>query len=252
MLKRRIIPVQLLAGGRLVKPVQFGAWRDVGDPVKSSRVYNDQDADELVFLNVDRGERSIEPLLDVLRKVSEVCFMPLSVGGGIRSLDDARRLILSGADKVVVNSIAYAKSAVLTEIAGAFGAQAVICSVDVRREAGSWRCFSGCGGEREGVSLLDHLRSVVEAGAGEILVTSIDREGTMVGYDVELLRQVSGAVSVPVIGHGGAGTYEHLKTAFLESGVDALACGSLFNFGDNNPLRAKAHLANAGIPLKVV
>lgn len=257
MLKRRIIPVQLLAptasstgAMRLVKPMQFGAWRDVGDPVKSSKVYSDQDADELVFLNIDRGERSVEAVLSILARVSEACFMPLSVGGGITSFEDARRLIQSGADKVVVNSAAYRDAGIITRIADAFGTQAVIAAVDVRADATGWRCYSDCGRRLEEVALGAHLDALVNAGAGEVLVTSIDREGTMTGYDLALLRFVAARVPIPVIGHGGAGTYEHMKAAFLETGVDALACASLFNFGDNNPIRAKAHLTNAGVAFK--
>lgn len=258
MLKRRIIPVQLLAPSapsgalRLVKPTQFGAWRDVGDPVKSSKVYSDQDADELVFLNIDRGVRNVDAVLSILARVSEACFMPLSVGGGISSFEDARRLIQSGADKVVVNSAAYRDVSIVTRIADAFGTQAVIASVDVRRDqsAATWRCFSDCGRREESASLSAHLDALVRAGAGELLITSIDREGTMSGYDVELLRFAASRVPIPVIGHGGAGTYEHMKAAFLETGADALACASLFNFGDNNPIRAKAHLTNAGVRFK--
>ncbi len=252
MLKRRIVPVQLLMGGRLVKPTRFDTWRDVGDPVKSSKVYSDQTADELVFLNIERGKRTIEPLLTLIHAVSEVCFMPLSLGGGIMSFDDARRLILGGADKVVLNSLCYREPQTVRAISEAFGAQAVVASVDVRGEHGAWRCFSDCGRAEEAVELGRHLDALAAMGAGEVLITSIDREGTMEGYDLELLAHVAGRTSLPVIGHGGAGTYEHMKQAFLETSVDALACGSLFNFGDNNPLRAKAHLANAGIAFKVV
>ena len=252
MLKRRIVPVQLLVNGRLVKPTRFDTWRDVGDPVKSSKVYNDQTADELVFLNIDRGPRSIEPLLELIEAVSEVCFMPLSLGGGIASFEDARRLILGGADKVVVNSLCYRSPDAVRAISEAFGAQAVVASVDVRGAAGQWRCFSDCGRAPEAAELDRHLDALAAMGAGEVLITSIDREGTMSGYDLELLAHVASRTGLPVIGHGGAGTYEHLKEAFLKTPVDALACGSLFNFGDNNPLRAKAHLANAGIAFKVV
>ncbi len=252
MLKRRIIPVQLLVNGRLVKPTRFDTWRDVGDPVKSSKVYNDQTADELVFLNIERGGRTIEPLLTLIQGVSEVCFMPLSVGGGVRTFEDAKRLILGGADKVVLNEACYRSPAVVKAISDAFGAQAVIASVDVRGADGKWACFSDCGRAEEPVTLDAHLAGLEAMGVGEVMITSIDREGTMTGYDVALLNHVTTRTALPVIGHGGCGTYEHMKEAFLGTRADALACASLFNFGDNNPLRAKAHLANSGIAFKVV
>lgn len=254
MLKRRIIPVQLLIDGRLVKTVRFGAYRDVGDPVASSKVYNAQNADELVFLNISRAERSVEPMLRLLERVSEEVFMPLALGGGIRSVDDASRLIRAGADKVVVNSAAYRDPELLRGIADRFGAQAVVVSVDVRREGedGEYVLYSDCGRRREEAGLDEHVERAVEHGAGEILVNSIDRDGTMEGYDLGLIRRVVAHSPAPVIGCGGAGHYNHLKEAFLEAGASALACGSLFNFGDNNPIRAKAFLTNYGIPFKVV
>lgn len=254
VLKKRIIPVQLLVAGRLVKTVKFGAWRDVGDPVASSRVYNAQNADELVFLNIDRDARSVEPMLALLERVSEVCFMPLALGGGIRTFDDAARLIRHGADKIVVNSAVYGDYGLVTAIADEFGAQAVVVGVDVRWDdaLGEYVPHADCGRRREAVALEAHVERATAAGAGEILINSIDRDGTMDGYDVPLLKQVAAMSRVPVIGCGGAGHYNHLKEAFLESGVSALACGSLFNFGDNNPIRAKAFLSNYGIPFKVI
>lgn len=254
MLKKRIIPVQLLVDGRLVKTVRFGSYRDVGDPVASSKVYNAQNADELVFLNISREERSVEPMLRLLERVTEEVFMPLSLGGGIASVADAARLIRSGADKVVVNSAVYRDPELVRGIGDEFGAQAVVVGIDVRRDDGDgdYVLYSDCGRRREAIGLDEHVDRVVEQGAGEILVNSIDRDGTMEGYDLPLLRRVVERSPVPVIGCGGAGHYNHLKEGFLEAGASALACGSLFNFGDNNPIRAKAFLTNYGIPFKVI
>lgn len=253
MLKKRIIPIQLLLHGRLVKTVQFGSYRDVGDPVASSRVYNAQNADELIFLNIDRVERTIDSMLVVLGRVSDVTFMPLTLGGGIRTADAAARLIREGADKIAVNSIAYEDTGVIESIAGEFGAQAVVVSIDAKcgpdRE---YVLFSDCGRRPESVTLEDHVARVIRAGAGEILVNSMDRDGVMAGYDLDLIDRVVAVSSVPVIGCGGAGHYNHLKEAFLQTGASALACGSLFNFGDSNPIRAKAFLGNYGIPFKVI
>jgi cyclase len=254
LLKKRIIPIQLLIDGRLVKTVQFGSYRDVGDPVSSSRVYNAQNADELVFLNISRTDRSIQPMLRLVERVSEVCFMPLSLGGGVASVADAARLIRHGADKVVVNSAIYQNYDLIRGIADEFGAQAVVASVDARREeaSGDYVLFSDCGRRRETVGLDEHIQRVVESGVGEILLTSIDQDGMMSGYDLTLLHRVMSRQPVPVIGCGGAGHYNHLKDAFLGAGASAVACGSLFNFGDSNPIRAKAFLTNYGIPFKVV
>jgi cyclase len=252
MLKKRIIPVQLLLNDRLVKTTQFDSWRDVGDPVASSRVYNSQSADELVFLNINRGDRGIEPLLKVIEKVSEVCFMPLSLGGGICTIQDAEKLIKTGADKVIVNSTNYRDSTLLSQIADKFGSQAAIASIDVRAETTGWKLFSDCGRKLENISLEAHIEQVIAAGAGELFINSIDRDGAMQGYDVELIKKVVKISRVPVIACGGAGSFEHMKEAFLKSGASALACGSLFNFGDNNPIRAKAFLSNYGLPFKKV
>ena len=254
MLKKRIIPIQLLLDARLVKTVQFDTYRDVGDPVASSKVYNSQYADELVLLNINRAERTIEPMLRLLERVSEVTFMPLSLGGGICTARDAVLLIRSGADKVIINSAVYRDYNLVRAIADEVGSQAVIVSVDVRRDPDNNRYIlcSDCGRRAELVGLEEHLDRVLACGAGEILINSIDQDGMMQGYDIALLRRVVEAAGVPVIGCGGAGHYEHLREAFLATDVSALACGSLFNFGDNNPIRAKAFLSNYGLPFKVV
>lgn len=254
MLKKRIIPVQLLIGDRLVKTIRFDSYRDVGNPVTSSKIYNDTDADELVFLNIDRAQRTVEPMLSLIEKVSEVCFMPLSLGGGIRSVKDAELLIKNGADKVVVNSACFEDESLVSQIAGKFGSQAVVVSIDARfnPDSGSYDIYSDCGRKPEEVPLDQHIGSMVKQGAGEILINSINRDGTMTGYDIELIGLVVRRAGIPVIACGGAGTFDHLKEAFLKTGVSAIACGSLFNFGDNNPLRAKAALSNYDLPFKVI
>lgn len=254
MLKKRIIPVQLLLDGRLVKTKRFDGWRDVGDPVKSSAVYNSTNADELIFLNISREERSIDALRRVIEGVSRVSFMPLAMGGGIRTAADAAELIRDGADKVVVNSCAYRDLDVIGETASTFGAQAVVVSLDARwhDDVGAYRLYSDCGRRMEGVSLDDHVRRVVDAGAGEIMIQSIDRDGTMEGYDISLVKAVKAVSAVPVIAAGGSGNYAHLRDVFVETDVAAVACGSLFNFSDSNPIRAKAFLTNHGLAFKSV
>ena len=254
MLKKRIIPVQLLLDGRLVKTVAFGTWRDVGDPVKSAAVYNSQNADELIFLNIARARRTIDSLRQMIERVSQVSFMPMAIGGGIASAADAAELIRNGADKVVLNSILYRDLTPITATAESFGAQAVVVSIDARWDAAvdRYQLYSDCGRRREEVTLADHVGRCVAAGAGEIMIQSIDRDGTMAGYDLELVRQTRAAATVPVIAAGGSGNYAHLKDVFVETGVGAVACGSLFNFSDSNPMRAKAFLSNYGLAFKVV
>lgn len=249
MLKRRIIPIELLSGGRLVKTRGFQNPRDVGDPVKSSKVYSDQDADELMLLQIDREGRQLTALVDAVTRIAEHCFVPLTAGGGIASLDDADGLFAAGADKVLLNSIAFRDHDVLRRIAGRYGSQAVVVGIDVRVEEARFVLYSRCGRQRESVTLNAHVAGIVAAGAGELMIQSVDRDGMMQGYDLDLLRQVVAASPVPVIAVGGAGHFLHIKEAF-DAGVDGAACGSLFNFGDNNPLRAKAFLKNHGIPLK--
>jgi imidazole glycerol-phosphate synthase subunit HisF len=259
MLKKRIIPIQLLAKGRLVKSVRFDGWRDVGDPVKSSTVYNSQQADELIFLNVERGTRSVQALAEVIERVSKVCFMPLAMGGGIASAEDAAFLILHGADKVVINSAAYAQPDIISRTAERFGAQACVICIDVRFEKsplgtgdGRYVLYSDCGRRAQTVTLEDHIRNVMAAGAGEIMIQSIDRDGTMAGFDVPLIDRVMKCSTIPLIAAGGSGNYDHLKDVFLTTDVSAIACGSLFNFSDSQPMRAKAFLSNYGLPFKVV
>jgi len=254
MLKKRIIPIQLLMGDRLVKTSRFGESRDVGDPVKSSSVYNSQYADELIFLNISRSRRTVEELARLIIEVSKVCFMPVAMGGGINTADDAAFLILNGADKVVINSAAYHRPNLITQTAERFGSQAVIVCVDAawNPNLDAYDLFSDCGRRRQSVSLVEHIEKCAEAGAGEIMIQSIDRDGTMTGYDTRLIKMAMSATNLPVIGAGGSGNYEHLKEAFLQTDVSALACGSLFNFSDSNPIRAKAFLSNYGLHFKVV
>lgn len=252
MLKRRIIPVELLHRGRLVKTVAFGAFRDVGDPLKSSQVYSDQDADELILLNIDRERRDPRETAVILRDIVSKCFMPIAVGGGVRCIDGAALLFEAGADKVVVNTAAYRDSALLDGIISRWGGQALVVSIDVARVAtGGYVAKSECGRTEEAVDLMQHVASVIDAGVGEVLINSIDNDGAMAGYDLALIDLIRPACPVPLIVCGGAGQYLHLKEAF-ERGANAVACGSLFNFGDNNPLRVKSFLKNYNVPLKQI
>lgn len=256
MLKKRIIPVLLYSHGRLVKTVGFDLpnARDVGDVVKCVSVYNSQQADEIVLLNIERADRGWRALGPLVEQVAKVCFTPLTIGGGTNSFEDAAALISSGADKVVVNTAAYRNKGLITQVAERFGAQAVIIGIDVRRDPMSGRAvlYSDCGAAIEAVTLEDHLDACVAAGAGEIMIQSIDQDGSMKGYDLALLRSVVDRVKLPVIGVGGSGDYEQLRDGFVQGGVAALGCASIFHFSDSNPMRAKAALSNSGLRFKVI
>lgn len=250
MLKKRIIPIMLWSKGRLVKTTNFSSPRIVGNPLRAARVYSDQDADEIYVLNIDGGGTFAPDFLESVASLSEEIMMPISVGGGITSVRDAANLFDAGADKIVVNSISYRAPNVVLEIANNFGSQAVTASIDFKRIGGRIALFSQGGRVLEKTSLDQHLRVLQDSGIGELFLQSIDRDGTRTGYDLEVSANVLSQTTVPIIIAGGAGTVDHLLAAF-ELGVDAVACGSLFNFGDNSPIRAKAYLRNYKVPLKV-
>lgn len=253
MLKKRIIPILLYHKRRLVKSIKFRNFRDVGDPVKTAKVFSDQDADELILLNIERCNNIDSNFFDVVRKISNNCFVPLTIGGGIRELKDVKKLFESGADKVVVNSTSFSKKELLQSISDLYGNQSLVVGVDTisDKQNNTWTLNSFCGQREEYVDLDDHLNSVMQYGVGEIFIQSITNDGEMSGFDLQLIRKVKSLISVPLIVGGGSGNFQHLKKAF-DSGADAVACGSLFNFGDNNPLRAKAFLKNYDIPLKKI
>ncbi|MBT6206877.1 MAG: imidazole glycerol phosphate synthase subunit HisF, partial [Francisellaceae bacterium] len=203
-------------------------------------------------LNIDRNKSAIGHLLEVIDRVSEVCFMPLAIGGGIRSSQEASKLIERGADKVVINSICYDNPDVISKVSARFGRQAVVVAMDVKYIDGNYILFSDNGVKQQDISIEDHIKLVISKGAGEILVQSIDKDGVMYGFDVSMIKTFSKNATVPIIACGGAGNYNHLKEVFLETDVSAVACGSIFNFSDSNLVRAKAFLSNYGLQFKVV
>ena len=249
MLKKRIVPLMLLREGRLVKGVAFSDYRDVGDPVKSAQVYSDQDADELVLINIE-GDKGLSNLVNILPDLTKNVFMPLTLGGGIRSFSDAALLINSGSDKVILNSAVYVSPSIIGDIANRFGVQSVVVSIDVRKHESGYVLYSHNGLQREAVALDKHVQLCIDHGAGEILIQNIDNDGTMKGFDIELGKYVHDISSVPVILSAGSGDYSHLKDAFVTADVAAIACGSLFNFSDSSPIRAKSYLSNYGVKYK--
>ncbi len=250
MLKKRIIPLLLWKEGRLVKTISFRTPRIVGEPVRTCKVYSDQDADEIIIVNIDQMDDSQERFVLTLKKISSEVMMPITVGGGICKLDDARILFDAGADKVLINSAGYSSPELFGDIAGVFGSQAVVAGVDFLRVSKQKVLYSHCGSRSEKIPFSDHLKLAEESGSGEIMIQSIGRDGTKLGLDLEAISEALGATTVPVVVAGGVGDFTHIRDAF-DLGAAGVACGTLFNFGDNNPMRAKAYLRNYGIPLKI-
>ena len=246
----RVIPCLDVANGRVVKGVNFVDLKDAGDPVEQARAYDLAGADELCFLDITASHEARGTLLDVVRRTAEVCFMPLTVGGGVRTVEDARALLLAGADKVAVNSAAVSRPEVVADIAAKMGSQCVVASVDARRSGESWEIFTHGGRRPTGVDAIAHAVRLAELGAGELLVTSMDGDGTQAGYDLDLTRTIADAVSVPVIASGGVGTLEHLVEGVRLGHASAVLAASIFHFGTYTIAEAHAALRAAGLPAR--
>jgi cyclase len=253
MLKVRVIPCLDVKDGRVVKGVNFVALRDAGDPVEQARAYDAAGADELMFLDITASHEGRGAILDVIARTADVCFMPVSVGGGVRSVENARALLRAGADKVSVNTAAVEDPDLISRMADAFGSQCVVVAVDAKaRPDGGWNIFTYGGRNDTGLDAVAFAARAVEKGAGEILLTSMDRDGAKTGYDIGLLRAVTGAVGVPVIASGGAGNVDHLVQAVTEGHADAVLAASIFHFGEVSIARAKQAMAEAGVPVRLV
>ncbi|MBU4435166.1 MAG: imidazole glycerol phosphate synthase subunit HisF [Alphaproteobacteria bacterium] len=253
MLKTRIIPCLDVKDGRVVKGVNFVALRDAGDPVEQARAYDAAGADELMFLDITASSEGRGLILDVISRTAEVCFMPVSVGGGVREVADMRRLLLAGADKVSTNTAAVENPDLIAAGADAFGAQCVVVAIDAKQRAdgSGWNVWTYGGRKDTGLDVVDWAAKVVERGAGEILLTSMDRDGAKIGYDIPLLKAVTGAVSVPVIASGGAGKTEHLVEAARDGHAAAVLAASIFHFGEISIGEAKRAMADAGIAVRL-
>ncbi|HVZ70055.1 MAG TPA: imidazole glycerol phosphate synthase subunit HisF [Rhizomicrobium sp.] len=251
MLKIRIIPCLDVKDGRVVKGVNFVNLRDAGDPVEQAMLYDAAGADELCFLDIAASHEKRGILLDVVRRTAEVCFMPLTVGGGVRSLEDIRALLLAGADKVAVNTEAVRRPEFIREAAEKFGSQCIVAAIDAKQTApGKFEVFTHGGRTPTGIDAIEHAKKLVAYGAGEILLTSMDRDGTKAGYDLALTRAVSDAVTVPVIASGGVGSLAHLVEGVRGGHASAVLAASIFHFGEATIADAKKALAKAGLPVR--
>jgi len=252
MLKARLIPCLDVKDGRVVKGVNFVNLRDAGDPVQIAAAYDAAGADELCFLDITASHENRGILLDAVRATAEKCFMPLTVGGGVRTLEDIRRLLLAGADKVSINTAAVTNPDFVAEASRKFGAQCIVVAIDAKRvDENRWEIFTHGGRKETGLEAVAFARKMVELGAGELLVTSMDRDGTGAGFDVKLMRAIADAVTVPVIASGGVGTLDHLVAGVKEGHASAVLAASIFHFGTYTIAEAKAYMAAADIPVRL-
>jgi cyclase len=256
MLKIRIIPCLDVKDGRVVKGVNFVDLRDAGDPVEAATAYDAAGADELCFLDITASHEKRAIIFDVVTRTAERCFMPLTVGGGVRETEDIRRLLEAGADKVSINTAAVKNRQFVAQAAEKFGVQCIVVAIDAKRVSGvdepaRWEIFTHGGRHPTGIDAVDYAREVVALGAGEILLTSMDRDGTRGGFDLPLTRAISDAVTVPVIASGGVGTLDHLVAGVREGHASAVLAASIFHFGDHTIGEAKRHMAAAGIPMRM-
>jgi cyclase len=252
MLKARVIPCLDVKAGRVVKGVRFVDLVDAGDPVAQARVYDEAGADELCFLDIAASHENRDTLYDVVTRTAEVCFMPLTVGGGVRSAGDVRRLLLAGADKVAINTAAVDRPEIVAEAAEKFGTQCIVVAIDAKATGeGRWEIFTHGGRRETGLEAIAWARRMAELGAGEILLTSMDRDGTRQGFDLKLTRAVADAVAIPVIASGGVGGLDHLVEGIRDGHASAVLAASIFHFGEHSVAEAKARMKAAGIPVRL-
>jgi cyclase len=256
MFKVRVIPCLDVKDGRVVKGVNFVDLRDAGDPVEAAMAYDAAGADELCFLDITASHENRDTMFDVVRRTAEACFMPLTVGGGVRAVEDIRKLLKFGADKVSINTAAVNKREFVKEAAEKFGDQCIVVAIDakrVNRAGGSyrWEIFTHGGRNATGIDAIEYAQEVVSLGAGEILLTSMDRDGTRMGFDIPLTRAISESVGVPVIASGGVGTLDHLVEGIRDGGATAVLAASIFHFGEYSIREAKDHMARAGLPMRL-
>jgi cyclase len=256
MFKVRVIPCLDVKDGRVVKGVNFVNLRDAGDPVAAAIAYDEAGADELTFLDITASHEDRGIMLDVVRRTAEACFMPLTVGGGVRTIEDIRALLSSGADKVSINTEAVARRAFVKEAAEKFGDQCIVVAIDAKKvskadEAERWEIFTHGGRKTTGIDAVAYAREVVTLGAGEILLTSMDRDGTRQGFDIALTRAVADSVSIPVIASGGVGNLDHLVEGVRDGHASAVLAASIFHFGEHSVREAKTYMAQAGLPMRL-
>ena len=250
MLKNRIIPCLDVKNGRVVKGINFIDLKDAGDPVEQAKIYSDGGADEICFLDITASNENRDTIYDVVKDTSKKCFVPLTVGGGVRSVDDINKLLNCGADKVSINTAAVQNSKVVEDSSRKFGSQCIVVAIDAKRNSGGWEIFTHGGRNPTGINAIEFASKMEKSGAGELLVTSMDKDGTQSGYDIELMQKISSMVNIPVIASGGVGTLDHLVDG-IKSGACAVLAASIFHYGTYSVNEAKQYLDSKGIPVRI-
>ena len=251
MLKNRIIPCLDVKNGRVVKGINFIDLQDAGDPVEQAKIYSDSGADEICFLDITASNENREPIFDVVKRTSKNCFVPLTVGGGIKSLDDINKLLTSGADKVSINTAAVNNHNLIKESSKRFGSQCIVVAIDAKQKNNKWEIFTHGGRNETGIDALEFSKKMEDCGAGELLVTSMDRDGTQKGYDIELISKIEKSVNIPIIASGGVGTLEHLFEGIKYGKASAVLAASIFHYGTHTIKEAKQYLDSKGIPVRI-
>ena len=250
MLKKRIIPCLDVKNGRVVKGINFVDLKDAGDPVEQAKIYSDGGADEICFLDITASNENRDTIYDVVKRTSKNCFVPLTVGGGVRSVEDINKLLNCGADKVSINTAAVQNSKVVEESSKKFGSQCIVVAIDAKKNGENWEIFTHGGRNPTGIDAIHFANKMEESGAGELLVTSMDKDGTQSGYDIELMKKISSSVNIPVIASGGVGTLDHLVDG-IKSGASAVLAASIFHYGTYSVNDAKQYLASKDIPVRI-
>ena len=251
MLKNRIIPCLDVKNGRVVKGINFVDLKDAGDPVEQAKIYSDGGADEICFLDITASNENRDTIYEVVRKTSEKCFVPLTVGGGVRSVEDINKLLNCGADKVSINTAAVQNSDVIIESSKKFGSQCIVVAIDAKKNNEKWEVFTHGGRNKTGIDALDFAKKMEDCGAGELLVTSMDRDGTQVGYDIDLMSKISTIVNIPIIASGGVGNLDHLVDGIEKGKASAVLAASIFHYGKHSIKEAKEYLDSKGIPVRI-
>ena len=251
MLKNRIIPCLDVKNGRVVKGINFVDLKDAGDPVEQAKIYSDGGADEICFLDITASNENRETIYDVVKETSKKCFVPLTVGGGVRSVEDINKLLNCGADKVSINTAAVQNSKVVIESSKKFGSQCIVVAIDAKKRNDSWEIFTHGGRNETGINAIEFSKQMEENGAGELLITSMDRDGTQIGYDIELMRNISSIVNIPIIASGGVGNLDHLVDGIKLGNASAVLAASIFHYGKHSVIEAKQYLDSKGIPVRI-
>ena len=251
MLKNRIIPCLDVKNGRVVKGINFVDLKDAGDPVEQAKIYSDGGADEICFLDITASNENREIIYDVVKKTSKKCFVPLTVGGGVRNIDDVKKLLNFGADKVSINTAAVQNPEVVVESSKKFGSQCIVVAIDAKKNADKWEVFTHGGRNKTGIDAIEFAKKMEENGAGELLITSMDRDGTQVGYDIELMSTISSKVNIPIIASGGVGNLDHLVDGIKFGNANAVLAASIFHYGKYSVKQAKEYLDSKGIPVRI-